>query len=68
MLRFRTLYLLRGWLKLTTAGDKSMLQLTHQAIGLITPEHLEGVRMGWEHELKKIREAAERRAGESRKR
>jgi len=29
---------------------------------LITTEHREGVAMGWEHELKVIREAAERKS------
>ena len=54
--------------RLTRNGDKTTFQLTHKAMGLITPEHLEGVQMGWDHEFKKIREAAERRASESRKR
>lgn len=54
--------------RLTKNGDKTTLQLTHKAMGLITPEHLEGVQMGWDHEFKKIREVAERRAGERRKR
>jgi hypothetical protein len=53
--------------RLTIAGDKTMLQLTHQAIGLITPAHMEGVQLGWEHAFRKIREVAERRAGERRK-
>lgn len=40
----------------------SRLKLCHQAMGLITTEHREGVAMGWEHELKVIREAAERKS------
>ena len=36
-------------------------------VSQLRPEHLEGVQMGWDHEFKKIREAAERRAGERRK-
>ena len=54
--------------RLTRNGDKTTFQFTHKGMGMITPEHLEGVRMGWDHAIKKIREASERRAGESRKR
>jgi len=53
--------------RLKKATDKTTLQLTHKAMGLITPEHMEGVQMGWDYEFKKIREAAERRARELRK-
>jgi len=52
--------------RLTITDDKTTLQLTHMAMGLISPEHMEGVQLGWDHEFKKIREAAERRASESR--
>jgi len=38
----------------------TLLRLTHKAIGLIIPDHREGVVMGWEHELEKIRKVAER--------
>jgi len=54
--------------RLKKNDDKTTLQLTHRAMGLITPEHMEGVQLGWDHEFKKIREAAERRASESRTR
>jgi hypothetical protein len=54
--------------RLTKTEDKTTLQLTHRAMGLITPEHMEGVQLGWDHEFKKIREAAERRASKSRQR
>ena len=48
--------------RVTADGDGSQLKLTHKAIGLITPEHREGVHAGWDYEIKKIRETAERRA------
>ena len=38
------------------------LKLTHRAMGLIPPDHLEGVGQGWAHGLKRIRELAEGRA------
>jgi hypothetical protein len=54
--------------RLTKTGEKTTLQLTHKAMGLITPEHVEGMQLGWDHEFKKIREAAEQRAAASGKR
>jgi uncharacterized protein YndB with AHSA1/START domain len=54
--------------RLTPEGNTTRLQLTHQAIGLIPQDHREGVVEGWDYELKKIRENAERRAGEARPR
>ena len=38
------------------------LVLTHQAMGLIMPEHKEGVNKGWEQILANIREAAQKKA------
>ncbi len=43
-------------------GPVSRLQLIHKAIGLIPPEHMEGVNVGWANEVASIREYAERRA------
>jgi uncharacterized protein YndB with AHSA1/START domain len=48
--------------RLTAEGGTTRLKLVHQAIGLIPQDHREGVVEGWEYELKKIRESAERRA------
>jgi len=43
------------------SGD-TLLRLTHRAIGLIPTEHAEGVHVGWEHGLGRVRLIAERRA------
>src|SRR4029079_16985829 len=41
--------------RVTGEGATSRLQLTHKAIGLILPEHSEGVNEGWAEELANIR-------------
>ena len=41
------------------------LTITHKAMGLILPEHRDGMPEGWEHGLERIRELAERKAGPS---
>lgn len=48
--------------RLTAEGDGTRLQLTHKAMGLILPEHRDGMPEGWEHGLDRIRELAERNA------
>ncbi len=40
-------------------GGVTRVKFTHQAIGLIDPEHRQGVTAGWDHVLQKIRAAAE---------
>lgn len=40
----------------------TLLRFTHRCMGTIEPDHAEGVRMGWAHGLRMVREAAERRA------
>lgn len=47
--------------RITAEGAGSRLRLVHRCMGQITQEHREGVNEGWDYELKKIREAAERR-------
>ncbi|TMI93682.1 MAG: SRPBCC domain-containing protein [Bacillati bacterium ANGP1] len=47
--------------RLTAEGARTRLTFAHRAIGLITPEHREGVVKGWTAILTRIREAAERR-------
>lgn len=47
--------------RLSSSGSGTRLQLTHRAIGLITPEHAEGVSEGWQHGLNRIRQIAEQR-------
>ncbi|MBX3368281.1 MAG: SRPBCC domain-containing protein [Phycisphaeraceae bacterium] len=41
-------------------GGRCILRLTHRAMGLIDPEHAQGVHEGWAYELSKIKEKAER--------
>jgi uncharacterized protein YndB with AHSA1/START domain len=48
--------------KLTAQGDSTLLKFTHTAVGLIIPQHRDGMPEGWGHWLKRIRETAERRA------
>jgi uncharacterized protein YndB with AHSA1/START domain len=45
--------------RLTEDGDGTKLTLTHQAIGLITPEHMTGVQKGWAEVAAGIQAAAE---------
>jgi len=49
--------------RLKAEGGKTRLTLLHRAMGLIPPEHRDGMPEGWEHGLKRIRELAERKAG-----
>jgi len=48
--------------RLTAEHDGTLLTLTHRAMGLIAPEHREGVVEGWGHGLQRIGELAERHA------
>ena len=48
--------------RLVASGSGTRLKLTHRAMGLILREHSEGVSEGWSFGLRRIREAAERRA------
>lgn len=41
-------------------GRGTLLSLTHRALGDITPEHREGVVMGWDHMLSSIKARAQR--------
>ena len=50
--------------RLTPEGNgKTRLSFVHTAMGLIPQEHRDGMPEGWEHNLNRIREIAERRAG-----
>ena len=46
--------------KLTEQGSSTLLQFTHQAIGLITQQHMEGVRKGWNQMLDEMRARSEK--------
>jgi hypothetical protein len=48
--------------RLIADGGSSKLKLTHKAMGLIIPEHRDGMPEGWEHGLQRIREIAEQKA------
>lgn len=40
--------------RLASVGASTRLTLVHQAMGVITPEHREGVQRGWDHGLARI--------------
>ena len=42
-------------------GGVTRLAFIHRAVGLISPEHREGMPKGWQHWLERIRELAERK-------
>jgi uncharacterized protein YndB with AHSA1/START domain len=48
--------------RLKAEGAGTRLIFHHRAMGLILPEHRDGMPKGWEHWYKRIRELAERRA------
>jgi uncharacterized protein YndB with AHSA1/START domain len=47
--------------RLKEEGGVTHLVLLHRAMGLILPEHREGMPQGWEYWLQRIRELAERK-------
>jgi uncharacterized protein YndB with AHSA1/START domain len=47
--------------RLKEEGGRTRLAFVHTAMGLIPPEHREGMPQGWEHWLNRIRENAERK-------
>jgi hypothetical protein len=48
--------------RLKAEGKLTRLAVSHRAIGLIPPEHRDGMPEGWETWVKRIRETAEKRA------
>ena len=48
-------------------GGVTRLTFLHRAMGLILPEHRDGMPEGWEHKLEHIRAIAERKADSGRK-
>lgn len=52
--------------RLTAQGEGTRLKITHKAMGLILPEHRDGMPEGWEHGLERIRELAEKRQNSKR--
>jgi uncharacterized protein YndB with AHSA1/START domain len=49
--------------RLKAEGTGTRLTVLHRAMGLILPEHRDGMPEGWEHGLERIRELALRRKG-----
>jgi hypothetical protein len=47
--------------RLNAEGGVTRLVFLHRAMGLILPEHRDGLPTGWEHWLERIRELAERK-------
>jgi uncharacterized protein YndB with AHSA1/START domain len=47
--------------RLKSDGGGTHLTVHHRAMGLILPEHRDGMPEGWEHQLEHIRELAERK-------
>jgi hypothetical protein len=52
--------------RLMPEGGGTRLAFLHRAMGLILPEHRDGMPKGWEHGLKRFREIAERKAAAAR--
>jgi len=48
--------------RLKPEGSGTRLAILHRAMGLILPEHRDGMPEGWEHGLQRFRELAERKA------
>jgi uncharacterized protein YndB with AHSA1/START domain len=47
--------------RLSTVESGTRLTFVHRAMGLIIPEHRDGMPEGWQHGLERIRELAERK-------
>ena len=47
--------------RLAVIGGGTRVTVHHRAMGLILPEHRDGMPEGWEHQLEHIRELAERK-------
>jgi uncharacterized protein YndB with AHSA1/START domain len=48
--------------RFTAQGNGTRLAFVHRGLGLITPQHREGMPKGWGHWIDKIRQRAERKA------
>lgn len=47
--------------RLSAVGERTKLTLWHRAVGLIPPEHKEGVQTGWQNSLRRIEDIAKAR-------
>ena len=50
------------------SGGATLLTFVHRAMGLILPEHRDGMPEGWQHWLERMRERAENRYGKETRR
>lgn len=48
--------------RLKAEGDRTRMTMLHRAMGLLSPEHRDGMPKGWGHILERIRDLAEKRA------
>jgi uncharacterized protein YndB with AHSA1/START domain len=53
--------------RLEANGGGTRLTVHHRALGLLLPQHRDGMPQGWEYKLGRIREIAERKADAGRK-
>jgi uncharacterized protein YndB with AHSA1/START domain len=53
--------------RLKEEGGKTSLTFVHRAMGLLLPEHRDGMPQGWQHWLGRVRDLAERRSKEKRR-
>ena len=52
--------------RLTAEGGGTRLKFTHKGMGLIAPEHRDGMGQGWGYKIQRIRELAERQRSSKR--
>ncbi|MEX2113089.1 MAG: SRPBCC domain-containing protein [Pirellulales bacterium] len=48
--------------RLVEQGGETTLKFVHRAIGELDPEHCEGVQMGWDDQLQRVKRRAEKRS------
>jgi uncharacterized protein YndB with AHSA1/START domain len=53
--------------RLTAQGNGTRLTFVHRGMGLITPDHREGMPKGWAHWVDKIRQRAEKKSSSAKK-
>jgi hypothetical protein len=53
--------------RLSAEGGGTRLSFLHRAMGLLLPEHREGMEAGWGYKVERIREIAERRTDVARR-
>jgi len=53
--------------RLTAKSSGTQLAFAHRAMGLILPDHREGMPKGWAHWADRIRQGAERKATQRKK-